>query len=278
MKGLTCLSAILLGTLAINAPSHADPQSDQADLRAFFEKRFPKIEFADFADGVYAIDEGARAQWEEIEEFPPYEDAIDEGQTLFETPFENGKTYADCFPNGGIGIRQDYPRFDAESGQVITIEYAINQCRTDNDEEVLDYGEGELAFISAYMSSTSRDNIINVVIPDDERALAAYEAGKKLFYERRGQLNMACATCHVNSAGAQLRAEITSPALGHTTHFPAFRFGWDGMGTLQKRYAGCNTQVRAKPFALQSEQYRNLEYFHTYMANGLPINGPGSRK
>ena len=90
--------------------------------------------------------------------------------------------------------------------------------------------------------------------------------------------SMACATCHISSAGAQLRAEITSPALGHTRHFPAFRFAGDDIGTLQNRYAGCNTQVRAKPFALQREQYRNLEYFHTYMANGLPLNGPGSRK
>jgi len=26
------------------------------------------------------------------------------------------------------------------------------------------------------------------------------------------------------------------------------------------------------------EEYRNLEYFLTYMQNGLPLNGPGSRK
>jgi len=244
----------------------------------FFQKRFPKVELAGFADGAYAINENARSQWLEIEEFPPYEDAVDEGQEYFETPFANGKSYADCFPNGGIGIKQDYPKFDTDSGEVITIEYAINQCRTSNGEEALPYGQGELAYVSAYMASTSRDNIINVIIPHDERALAAYDAGKKMFYERKGQLNMACATCHISIAGSQLRAEITSPALGHTTHFPAFRFAWDDIGTLQKRYAGCNTQVRAKPFALQSEQYRNLEYFHTYMANGLPLNGPGSRK
>lgn len=278
MKGLTSISAVLFGSLFFSAPSFADPQSDLEDIRAFFEKRFSTLELADYADGVYAINENARTQWEEIEEFPPYEDAVDEGQALFETPFANGKSYADCFPNGGIGIRQDYPKFDTESGEVITIEYAINQCRTANGEEALPYGQGELAYVSAYMSSTSRDNIINIVIPDDERALAAYEAGKKMFYERKGQLNLACATCHIASAGAQLRAEITSPALGHTTHFPAYRFAWEDIGTLQKRYAGCNTQVRAKPFALQSEEYRNLEYFHTYMANGLPINGPSSRK
>jgi len=36
MKGLTCLSAILLGSLLVSAPSYADPQSDQDDIRAFF--------------------------------------------------------------------------------------------------------------------------------------------------------------------------------------------------------------------------------------------------
>jgi len=278
MKGLTFLSAFLLGPLFFSGSAFADPESDRTDIRQYFEKRFPQLELNQLGDGVYALVEDAREQWEEIEEFPPYEDAVDEGQTLFETPFANGKSYADCFPNGGLGIKQDYPMFDTATGQVVTIESAINQCRKDNGEAELPYGQGELVYVSAYIAETSRGNIINVVIPDDERALAAYNAGKKLFYERRGQLNLACATCHVAGAGQQLRAEITSPALGHTTHFPAFRFKWDDMGTIQKRYAGCNKQVRAKPFALQSEEYRNLEYFHTYMANGMALNGPSSRK
>ena len=46
-----------------------------------------------------------------------------------------------------------------------------------------------------------------------------------------------------------------------------------GIGT-----GGCNKQVRAKPFPAQSEEYRALEYFHTYMRNGLAVNGPGARK
>jgi sulfur-oxidizing protein SoxA len=36
--------------------------------------------------------------------------------------------------------------------------------------------------------------------------------------------------------------------------------------------------VRAKPFALQSKEFRNLEYFLGYMGNGLDVNGPGARK
>ena len=47
-----------------------------------------------------------------MEDFPPYEFAVDEGEALFATPFANGKSYADCFANGGDGIRQNYPYFD----------------------------------------------------------------------------------------------------------------------------------------------------------------------
>lgn len=278
MKGLAYLSIALFGVALTAAPVYADPKSDNEAIHAFFKSRFPNVEFSEFSNGVYAFDENARSQWLEIEEFPPYEDAIDYGQELFETEFANGQTYADCFPNEGLGIRQNYPMFDAERGEVITLELAINECRTANGEEALKYGKGDIAAISAYMASTSEGELINIVVPNDEKALAAYDAGKKMFYERRGQLNMACATCHVNSAGGQIRADILSPALGHVTHFPVYRFAWEELGTIQRRYAGCNVQVRAKPFELQSEQYRNLEYFHAHMSNGLPVNGPGSRK
>jgi sulfur-oxidizing protein SoxA len=278
MKAITYLSLALLGAGAFAAPTYADPKADNEFMHEFFKKRFPNVEFAEFSNGVYAFDENAREQWLEIEDFPPYEDAVEHGQTLFETPFANGKSYADCFENGGLSIRQDYPKFDADSGQVVTLELAINECRTANGEEALPYGRGDIAAISAYMATTSAGEIINVVVPSDPKALAAYEAGKKLFYERRGQLNMACATCHVHSAGGQIRADILSPALGHTTHFPAYRFAVEDLVTIQHRYAGCNKQVRAKPFELQSEEYRNLEYYHAHMSNGLPVNGPGSRK
>ena len=43
--------------------------------------------------------------------------------------------------------------------------------------------------VSAYMASTSRGKTINIVIPDDPRALAAYEDGKRHYYAKRGQLN-----------------------------------------------------------------------------------------
>ena len=269
------VAAGLMGSAPIAAL--ATPEQDMKEFQEFYQKRFPNVPKDDFINGLYAINQELRAQWEAIEEFPPYTESVEKGEALFNTPFKNGKTYASCFKNGGIGIRQDYPYFDTKTGQVKTIELEINECRIANGEEPLRYGQGPIADISAYMSWTSRGNKINVKIPNDPRALEAYEQGKEFYYAKRGQLNMSCADCHVSYPGYNVRANLLSPGLGQTSHWPVYRSKWQNMGTLQRRYGGCNQQVRAKAFPLQSEEYRNLEYFHTYMSNGLEINGPGAR-
>jgi sulfur-oxidizing protein SoxA len=275
-KILTSLGLALLIALPFGAS--ATPEQDLEEWRSYFMKRFPNTPFEDFVNGVYSIDPASRAQWEDIEEFPPYELNISKGEELFNTPFANGKTYASCFENGGIGIRQNYPYFDTDRGEVITLELAINECREANGEKPLKWKRGPIADISAYMAYTSRGKVFDIKIPDDPRALAAYERGKKHFYQKRGQLNMACADCHKFYSGNMARADLLSPALGHLTHFPVYRSKWGGLGTTHRRYGGCNGQVRAKPYPAQSEEYRALEYFHTYMSNGLAVNGPGARK
>ena len=272
-------ATLVLGLLgAIALPVQATPQDDLEKFRSYFQKRFPNTPFEDFINGVYSIDPASREQWEEIEEFPPYELSLEKGKQLFNKPFKNGKTYASCFENGGIGIAHKYPFFDTKSGKVITLEESINTCRKANSEEPLKYQKGAIADISAYMHYTSRGKTINIQIPDDPRALAAYERGKAHFYAKRGQMNMACADCHVYNAGNKVRADLLSPAVGQTTHFPVYRSKWGGMGTLHRRYGGCNKQVRAKPYKPQSDEYKALQYFHTYMSNGLAANGPGARK
>ena len=257
----------------------ASPEEDRLAMLHYYQNRFPDIPVQEFANGLYAFDEAAREQWLEMEDFPPYEIAIEEGQEYFNTSFENGKGYADCFDNGGIGIRQNYPHFDNDIDEVVTLELAINLCREANGEDALPYKTGELAAISAYMAYTSRGNKINVQVPEDNAgAVAAYEAGKEFYYSRRGQLNFACASCHLQSAGLSLRADKLSMTLGQTTHWPVYRSAWGEIGTLHKRFAECNVQVRARPFEAQSIEFRNLEYFLSYMSNGLEQNGPASRR
>ena len=256
-----------------------DPEADRIALQNYFKSRFPQAEVSDYVNGIYAVDASSREQWEELEEFPPYEFAVEEGETLFNTPFANGKGYADCFENGGEGIRQNYPRWDKEAGTVKTLEMEINECREANGEKPLKWAKGDIAKISAYMAWTSRDKTINIEIPqDDPRAKAAYLDGKKFFYAKRGQLNLSCANCHVQGSNIRIRADLPSPQLGHTTHFPVFRSKWGELGTLHRRYKGCHKDSRSKPLKHQVEVYRNLEYFQSYMNNGLVVNGPGARK
>jgi len=274
------ISYVLIVVLGLGAAgfAHADPESDRLALVGYYQQRFPDIDVQEFANGLYAFDEVAREQWIEMEDFPPYEIAIEDGEALFNTPFANGKGYSDCFEDGA-GVRQDYPYFDSDNASVVTLELAINQCREANGEAALPYLGGDLAAISAFLSYASRGSTVNVVVStEDQGALDAYEAGKQFFYSRRGQLNFACSSCHLQSAGLSLRADTLSTSVGQATHWPVYRSKWGDIGTLHKRFRECNVQVRARPFDAQSEEYRNLEYFLTYMSNGLQYNGPASRR
>ena len=264
--------AVVLGGAAV-----AGPQEDLEEFRSFFEQRFSDVPTEEFANGAYGIDENMRENWLAAEEFPPYEPEVDEGRELWNTPFGNGRTYADCF--GSPDVVQYYPYFDVDKNMVITLPLAINECRAKNGENPLEYGRGDLARLMAYMAYESRGDMTDVVAPTcDPNALAAYEKGKAFWYERQGQYQFSCAHCHKDYAGYNLRTDVLSPGVGHTTHWPVYRADWGEMGTLHRRFTECLEMLRARTHPEQSEAYRNLEYFLTYMSNGLPLNGPSYRK
>jgi len=277
MKSLLTIIILtsLFGTLLL--PAHADPKTDLKAYHDFFKKKFPDLTFVDLSNGMYNFNPVKREQWEEIMDFPTYEIAIDNGQALFTTPFKNGKTYADCFDKKGVGIAHLYPRFDTKKGRVVTLAGAINECRKKNGEKPYPYLKGKIANILAYMANTSRGKPINIIIPNDPRALAAYRDGKRIYFTRRGPRAFACSSCHWQAAGLKIRGNELSPAVGQATHFPTYRSKWGAMGTIQRRYKGCMKNIGAKPLKQQSEAMNNLEYFHTYLSNGIPMNAPGTR-
>jgi sulfur-oxidizing protein SoxA len=269
--------ALVALTLAAPAADTPDPAADAKAFRNYFVTKFPNVKLEDFVNGPYSMNEDMRRQWEEKEQFPPYEFSLDMGKDMFAKPFKNGKTYADCFPNQGIGIRQNYPYFDTKEGKVITLELALNRCREANGEAAFSYERDEMAALTAFMAFTSRGKPFDIKIPDDPRALEAYQNGKRYFYTRRGQLNFSCATCHVQNPGERMRAEILAPALGILNAMPIYRSEWGGMGTISRRFTTCNSQIRGVPLEPQAEEYRDLEYYLSYVSNGLPVAGPGSR-
>ena len=278
-RKITLLAALisLLGAQSSWAVETSTPDKDFKVFRDYFTKKFSKVPLNDFVNGPYSMNEDMRKQWIEKEDLPPYDFALDRGKELFSTPFKTGKTFADCFPNKGIGIRQNYPYFDEKKNEVITLELAVNRCLQDNGEKPYSYVKDDMAAGTAYMAFTSRGKPFDIKIPKNPHALQAYENGKQYFYQRRGQLNFSCASCHVQSPGERIRAEVLAPALGILNAMPIYRSEWGGMGTISRRLTSCNSQVRATPLEPQDPEYRNLEYYLSYLSNGLPISGPGAR-
>ena len=270
IRRVACLVGLLVGL----GSASADPESDRQALARYFEQRFPDVEVVAHIDGAYALNEQMREQWLAMEDFPPYEFSVDDGEVLFNTSFEDGSGYQDCFDDGNVKAR--FPYFDLEKQTVVTLELAINDCRAASGEEPLAYNGEDIALLSAYMAFASRDSLIDIEVPGE--GLSAYEAGKQYYYSRRGQLNFSCSQCHMLMSGMKLRAETLSATIGQVTHWPVYRFKWQEIGPLHRRFVECNEQVGAEGLDYQSETYRNLEYFLTYMSQGLPLNGPASRK
>ena len=275
MKLLTGMAG--LGIALGAATAHATPEKDRQEFIKHYTAKYPNIKVEDYVYGALAFDADGRAQYDAIMEFPPFDSEIEKGRQMWETPFKNGKTYADCLPNGGKQIAGNYPMFDEAKGKVVTLHDAINQCRTANGEEAYKLNDMKtMGVLTAYMRTLSDGMMMNIKA-ETPRAMAAYEDGKKTFFSRKGQLNFACSSCHVQNAGSRLRSELISPAVGHAVHWPVFR-GGDNLVSLQNRYSGCYRQVRAVPPAVGSETMNNLEYFHSALSNGLPLKASVFRK
>jgi len=266
--------ALMIALWTVVVTCRADAVADRERFRAAYRQRFPTVELDRFVLGVYAIDAKLRAQYDAINEFPPYEFALDEGAELVHTPFANGHDLLRCLAEDGRAVNE-YPYFDTEHDDLITLPVAINRCRERNGETPLSYHRQTLSKILAYLNFTARGTRRAVEVPNADRARKAYESGKAYFYTKRGRLNLSCADCHLRAAGKHLREQTLAPLLGVVNHYPVYGLSWGALGTLQQRFVGCLEQVRAEPPEPQSREFRELEYFLAVMSNGLPMIGAG---
>ncbi len=290
MKKLLTLLITAFGLAAVvHLPmAQADPQTDLKQFRAYFKKKFPDVPFDEYANGLYALPQFKeyREQWESISEFPPYEVGLAEGEKMWNTPFPNGKTFAGCFKNGGKNIAQHYPYWDKEKKEFRTAEMDLMDCARRNGADYAfltadlsndQKARVQLANLTAYFYSLSKGQRVSIDLSDPE-AVKAYEEGKKSWWQRRGQLNFACAHCHMESAGKNLGGnQPLSAALGHPVGWPAFRVVWGRLETIHFRYMTCNEQVRAKPFKHGSKIYNHLQVYETFLSSGLPLTAPSMR-
>jgi L-cysteine S-thiosulfotransferase len=278
-NGMKTVLAALAGLALLVGISMAvaGPEQDRVKLIEQLKAAYPDIGIDSYVHGALAFDPDSMAQYNSIMQFPPFAGELEKAESLWLAPFANGKSYADCLPDGGRMIAGNYPLFDPLKSRVVTLESVLNDCRVANGEAPYEYGDpATMGLLTAHVRGLSNGMRMNIKV-DSEAALRAYEDGKNTFFRRAGQLNFSCANCHIDHVGNRLRSEILSPVIGQATHWPVF-IGGDRLVTLQKRFERCHRDVRHAPDQAGGTRYDNLEYFLSYLSNGLPLRAAVFRK
>ena len=269
-------------TISLAAPSVEEVNADIQEFQGFFAKRFPEVSLEEYKDGVNALPVYAhrRANWELLMEFPPYEEFLDRGLAAWEAPLKDGSTLAQCVEGKPAG--NQYP-YMGEDGKVNTIEMDVIDCLVAAGEEKPKYTSPKLAELTMAYKSQANGEPVDIDY-SSEAMREVYAKGREFYWTKRGQLNMACADCHVHNAGNRVRGDVLSAGLGHTTGFPVYRTKWavanekKAVGSIQRRYKGCNNNLRASAFKPGGPEYTALEVYETIMSSGVPLRVPAQRQ
>ncbi len=172
---------------------------------------------------------------------------VDYGEELWDTADgSEGKACASCHESASdsmASVGATYPVFAPELGKPINIEQRINQCRTERmGAEPWKWESDQLLSMTTFVRHQSMGMPMSPVV--DGEVAPFFEKGKAYYEQRRGQLDLACMHCHQFYAGGQLRANILSQ--GQPNGFPTYRLKWQKVGSLHRRFRGCNSQVRAE--------------------------------
>jgi L-cysteine S-thiosulfotransferase len=103
-----------------------------------------------------------------------------------------------------------------------------------------------------------------------------YTRGQQRYHQRIGRINLACAHCHDQKVGSNMRGDVISQA--QPTGFPIYRQSWQTLGTLERRLRACYSGVQAPLPAIGSPELRDLELFLKVRASGMTIEGPSLRR
>ncbi|WP_404383466.1 sulfur oxidation c-type cytochrome SoxA [Caenispirillum salinarum] len=270
LKALTAAIALGLPALALGTgPAAADELA---------EGKWGEYQAGDKRSGyTYA---GAETRAMQDDEFQnPAMLWLDTGMSEWEAAAgDAGKACADCHGDAEesmTGVATKYPVYSEETGKMMNLEQRINFCRTENMQaEPYKWESDELLGMTAYVKNQSKGMPVDVSI--DGPAKEFWEKGKEFYETRRGQLDLACTHCHIDNAGNVIRAETLSQGQGNG--FPLYRLKWQKVGSLHRRFRGCNNNIRADKLPYGSDEYTNLELYVTWRGNGLPIETPAVRK
>lgn len=205
--------------------------------------------------------------------------SVGEGQALFVTTANNGKTCGSCHGDGGSKLNLEriaqYPVYSESLKKPITLRNQIHICWNERlqNKPMRKYSDARAIALETFVRHQARNKPVNVNIDGQLRPF--YEAGKAFYNQRAGQLDMACTNCHHDFPGRKLRGQTLSQ--GHSNGFPTYRLANSRVNGLHERFRQCQHRFRAKALKSGSDEYVNLEVYLNAIGNGLEIETPALR-
>ena len=201
-----------------------------------------------------------------------------DGETLWNTKAgATNKSCADCHgdaANSMKGVAARYPAMVAEQDRPVDLEQRIMMSRlADQKATALPFESKELLALTAYIARQSRG--MPVAVKDDAQAQPFIDAGRAIFEQRQGQLDLSCAQCHDDNWGKKLAGNLVPQAMA--TGYPIYRLEWQEVGSLQRRLRNCMSGMRAEPYDFGAPELVDLEYFLMWRARGLAMESPAVR-
>ena len=207
--------------------------------------------------------------------------AVDEGEALVKKLAAREAAFLTCLGEGSADLKGKaaaYPKFDAALGRIVTVEGRIEQCAKNALNEEIRQGSPASNKISVYFKSQSAGQPIKVDLAE-AKLMEAYRRGEELFYRKTGQLNFACASCHVPGSimGHKLRGETPTTPFGDAAHYPTYRTPVGALESIHERFARCHGQMRTQGLKPGDPAYVDLEVFVSVLSNGYPVSVPSAR-
>lgn len=175
------------------------------------------------------------------------------------------------------GVAARHPRFDPALGRVVNLEGRINACVIRKPGAApLAWESQELLALTAYIARQSHGMSLQAAPVAEPAMRSVLARGREIYFERQGQLNLACTQCHDGAWGRTLLAEKISQ--GQPADWPAYRLEWQTLGSLQRRLRACYYGVRAALPDFGSPDLLALEVYLAQRGAGAALSPPGVRK
>lgn len=263
---LACAFGAALFSAVAHAQTVTSPDQQRLALILALQKRLPGSSPADWVLGASSSGTVVEAIPLNASNATNSADILAIGKKAWERKFKDGKSFANCFPNGGKRVAATYPQFDAKTKQVVTIDMAISRCLSLHGESEIAAASGPLAAYFKSLSDGQRLTVRVSSVPAREK----FDSGRSLFQRRIGQRDYACASCHVQNAGGIMGEKGLSAVVGQAVTWPRIQPGGSVL-TLQAQFQKCMQRSGAEPFMVGTEELNNLEYFHAFLSNGLAM-------